>query len=88
LQLSHSRAELVIETERRELEANLSVASAAQFFVEAGGTVVVPPFDIAIGRCTVVLDPWGNRIVVLDHRRGRLITDTSAFVIGASGRVV
>src|SRR5262249_10807856 len=47
LQLANSGAELVLQTERAELEANLSVASAddaAQHVAEAGGVIVVPPF--------------------------------------------
>ena len=87
LQLSHSRAEIVVQTQTGNLEANLSVTSAdvaAQRFVEAGGVVIVPPFDIAIGRCTVVQDPWGNRLVLLDHRHGRLATDADRFVVGTS----
>jgi predicted enzyme related to lactoylglutathione lyase/adenylylsulfate kinase-like enzyme len=87
LQLSNSRAEIVVQTERSELEANLSVGSAdsaAQRFVQAGGTLIVPPFDIQIGRCTVVQDPWGNRLVLLDHRYGRLVTDADRRVIPTS----
>ena len=81
LSLSDSAAELVIQTERPELEPNLSVASAdtaARRFVEAGGAVLVSPFDIAIGRCVVVRDPWGNRLVLLDHSRGRLASTVQA----------
>jgi lactoylglutathione lyase len=62
---------------------NLSVASAdiaATAFVGAGGSIVVPPFDIAIGRCCVVQDPWGNRLVMLDHHKGRFLTDASGHV--------
>lgn len=80
LQLGDSRTELVLQTERPELETNLSVRdvdAAARTFVDSGGTLVVAPFDIAIGRCAVVRDPWGNRLVLLDHSRGRLLTDTS-----------
>ncbi|MBV9327519.1 MAG: VOC family protein [Chloroflexi bacterium] len=87
LQLADSRAELVVQTERSELEANLSVASAdsaAQRFVEAGGAVLVPPFEIAIGRCAVVQDPWGNRLVLLDHRKGRLVANADGSVMGTS----
>jgi lactoylglutathione lyase len=76
-------AELVLQTDRPELEVNLSVSSAdeaATAIVRAGGTIVVPPFDIAIGRCCVVQDPWGNRLVMLDHRNGRLVTDASGHV--------
>jgi predicted enzyme related to lactoylglutathione lyase/chloramphenicol 3-O-phosphotransferase len=83
LRLANDAAELVVQTERPELEANLSVESAdaaARAFVAAGGTLMVAPFDIAIGRCAVVHDRWGNRLVLLDHRKGRLLTD-------ATGRV-
>jgi lactoylglutathione lyase len=83
LRLADSATELVIQTERPELEPNLAVASAdaaAQRFVNTGGTLLVPPFEIAIGRCAVVQDPWGNRLVMLDRSQGRLLTD-------ASGRV-
>jgi predicted enzyme related to lactoylglutathione lyase len=83
LHLADDAAELVVQTERPELEVNLSVESAdaaAREFVAAGGTLVGAPFDIAIGRCAVVQDRWGNRLVLLDHRKGRLLTD-------ATGRV-
>ena len=43
--------------------------------VEAGGSVAVQPFDIQIGRCAVVEDPWGNPLVLLDMSKGRLVTD-------------
>jgi len=59
-----------------ELEVNLSTTSAdaaATRFVQAGGSLIVPPFDIDIGRCVVAQDPWGNRLVRLDHTRGRLL---------------
>jgi predicted enzyme related to lactoylglutathione lyase len=85
LRLPESNAEIVIQTERPELEANITVESAdsaADAIVEAGGQVLVPPFDIQIGRCVVVADPWGNRLVLLDTRRGLLQTDASGAVIG------
>jgi predicted enzyme related to lactoylglutathione lyase len=87
LHMRDSRAELVLQTERPQLETNLSVGSAdaaAQRFAKAGGMVLVPPFDITIGRCTVVQDPWGNRLVLLDHRWGRLVTNTERSVVGVS----
>ena len=85
LRLPHSDAEIVIQTERPELEANLTVAStdvAVTRIVEAGGRVLRPPFDIAIGRCAVVADPWGNRLVILDTSKGVLVTDGSGAVVG------
>jgi lactoylglutathione lyase len=85
LRLPDSNAEIVIQSERPVLEANLTVVSAdaaATAIAEAGGQVVVPPFDIPIGRCTVVADPWGNRLVLLDTSKGLLQTDASGTVIG------
>ena len=73
--MTDSTSEIVVQTERPELEVNLSMTSAdaaARRFVQAGGTLIVPPFDIDIGRCVVAQDPWGNRLVMLDHTRGRL----------------
>jgi lactoylglutathione lyase len=80
LQMTDSPSEIVIQTERPELEVNLSTTSAdaaARRLVKAGGTLIVPPFDIAIGRCVVAQDPWGNRLVMLDHTRGRLLINSN-----------
>ena len=81
-------AEIVIQTEREGIEIDLLVASAdaaAAAIVEAGGRVVEEPFDIQVGRCVVVEDPWGNRLVLLDMGKGRLVTDADGNVIGNAG---
>jgi len=39
------------------------------------------PFDIPIGRCAVVNDPWGNRLVLLDVGKGSLVTDGDGRVL-------
>jgi adenosylhomocysteine nucleosidase len=85
LRMPGSEAEIVLQTERPGQEVDITVASAdeaAQRFVEAGGTVVVPPFDIQIGRATVVCDPWGNQLVLLDTSKGLLMTDEEGNVVG------
>lgn len=84
LRMPGSDAEIVVQTERPELEANLTVASAdeaAATVSQAGGCVIVQPFDIPIGRCTVVEDPWGNRLVLLDISKGLLLTDANGHVL-------
>ncbi len=84
LRIGDGEAELVLRTDGREPETDLAVEStpeAARRFVEAGGRVVVAPFDIAIGKCAVVADPWGNRLVILDTTRGLLKTDEEGFVV-------
>ena len=85
LRLPESEAEIVVQTERPQLEPNLKVDSAddaADQFVKAGGSVVVPPFDIQIGRCAVVQDPFGNRLVLLYMTKGRFGTDEQGNVTG------
>ena len=84
LRMPGTDAEIVLQTERRDLEVNLLVASAdeaALRFVEAGSKVLTPPFDIKIGRCVVVQDLWGNRLVLLDMSKGLLTTDADKNVV-------
>lgn len=85
LRLPEADAELVIQTEEQRQETDLLVNSAdeaARIIEQAGGTVIVPPFDIQIGRCVVVEDPWGNPLVLLDMSKGLFTTDAEGNVIG------
>jgi predicted enzyme related to lactoylglutathione lyase len=85
LRLPDSEAEIVIQTERQETETDLLVESAdeaARWIEQAGGKIVVPPFDIQIGRCVLVADPWGNTMVLLDASKGMLKTDAAGNVTG------
>lgn len=84
LRLPDTDTELVLQTERPAPEIDLLVASieeAVARFLDAGGGVIVPPFDIRIGRCAVVQDPWGNRLTLLDMSKGSLVTDAEGPVI-------
>ena len=85
LRMPETDAELVIQTEEQRQEIDLLVDSAdaaSEFVAQAGGKVIVSPFDIQIGRCVVVEDPWGNPLVLLDTTRGLLATDDEGNVIG------
>lgn len=85
LRLPGDDAELVLHREGTPPETDLvvdSVNAAVVTFVEAGGTIVREPFDIQIGRCAVVADPWGNVLVLLDQSKGRLVTDEEGNVVG------
>lgn len=85
LRLPETDAEIVLQIERPEQEVDFLVESAdaaALRIQEAGGKILVPPFDILIGRCTVVQDPWGNELVLLDTSKGLLVTDEQGNVIG------
>jgi catechol 2,3-dioxygenase-like lactoylglutathione lyase family enzyme len=87
LRLPESDAELVLQTEEQRQEVDLLVDSADQAATrieQAGGKIIVPPFDIQIGRCVVVEDPWGNPLVLLDTSKGLLKTDADGKVIGNS----
>jgi adenosylhomocysteine nucleosidase len=85
LEMPGTSAEIVIQTEQAGQEVDLTVHSAdmaAQRFVQAGGRLIVPPFDIQIGRACVVRDPWGNQLVLLDASQGLLATDDAGNVTG------
>ena len=85
LRLPETDAELVLQIEEQRQEIDLLVDSAdeaATFIERAGGKVIVPPFDIQIGRCVVVEDPWGNPLVLLDISKGPLATDSEGNVTG------
>lgn len=85
LKMPDDDSEIVLYTESRGEEIDILVDSAddaARSFEYAGGEVVVQPFDIRIGRCAVVKDPWGNELVLLDNSKGRLVTDEGFNVVG------
>ncbi|MBN1887931.1 MAG: VOC family protein [Thermoflexales bacterium] len=85
LRMPDTDAEIVLQTENQGQEIDLIVDSAndaALRIEQAGGKVIVPPFDIQIGRCVVVQDPWGNPLVLLDTSKGLLVTDEAGNVVG------
>jgi lactoylglutathione lyase len=46
------------------------VDAAVRSFGEEGCAVVVEPFDIAVGRCAVIRDPFGAVLAILDLSKG------------------
>ncbi len=85
LKMGNGETELVLVQESGAPETDLLVDSAdaaCREFVEAGGTVVLEPFDIPIGRCVKVKDPWGNELVMLDMSKGPLRVDATGQVLG------
>ncbi len=90
--LPDTDAELVVHL-RIGPETDILVDDADQAFaafLSVGGEAVEPPFDIPIGRCARVRDPFGNTLVLLDQSNGRLATDADGRVTGverlSSGR--
>lgn len=84
LRMRDGPAELVLREGGDPQETDILVESAeeaARRSVEAGGRIVAGPFDIRIGKCVVVADPWGNQLVLLDSTKGLLRTDAHGNVI-------
>lgn len=59
-----------------------SVDDAVEIFRSNRGTVVAEPVDIPVGRVGVVLDPFGNALVLIDLSKGTYTTDAAGHVTG------
>jgi predicted enzyme related to lactoylglutathione lyase len=84
LKLPDSNSELVLHTENRGSEIDWkvdSVPEAIEQIIAAGGKLKAGPFDIKIGKCAVLCDPWNNQIVILDTSKGLLKVDENKTVI-------
>ncbi len=46
------------------------VVAAVEQYVARGCHVLVEPFDITIGKCAVIRDPFGTRLCLLDMTKG------------------
>jgi lactoylglutathione lyase len=46
------------------------VVAAVDELSAKGCTVVTPPFDIVIGKCAVIQDPFGTTLCILDMTKG------------------
>lgn len=86
--LSETEAELVVHLDIGPETDILvdDVGEAAAKFARAGGEIVDAPFDIPIGKCARVRDPFGNILTLLDQTKGRLKTDRDGFVVGVEPR--
>jgi catechol 2,3-dioxygenase-like lactoylglutathione lyase family enzyme len=83
LRLPDTDAELVISTENGP-ETDLKVEdtrNAYSALIEAGAKSIAAPFEIAIGLCAVLEDPWGNVITILDTSKGLLKVDEQKNVV-------
>ncbi len=84
LRMDDSDTEIVLMAEKgARMEVDLlveSVDEAVLDFERAGDMIVEAPFDIRIGRCAVVRDPWDNVLVVLDTSKGLLKVDAEGDV--------
>ncbi|WBW99310.1 VOC family protein [Oceanirhabdus sp. W0125-5] len=91
LGMSEGITEVVIQNERKTQEIDIKVESVIDTIAEikkAGGEIICGPFDIKIGKCAVVKDPWGNQYVILDATKGTFITDHEGNIIGQSNTAI
>jgi catechol 2,3-dioxygenase-like lactoylglutathione lyase family enzyme len=86
-EMPDGKAELVVH-KRLAPETDLVVKSVAEAFdwlISAGASCIKSPFDIAIGKCAVVKDPFGNILTILDQSKGPLEVDEARNVVPRAG---
>jgi catechol 2,3-dioxygenase-like lactoylglutathione lyase family enzyme len=85
LRLADGDSELVLHTDRPQAETDLlvgSVSDAVKGFSDAGGKILAGPFEIQVGMCAVVQDPFDNVLTILDTSKGRFVTDSEGRIVG------
>jgi len=85
LLMNDGKTEIVIQNEDKSPETDImvdNVEDAVKIITEAGGKVIYGPFDIKIGKCAVIEDPWNNKMVILDSTKGTFVTDKNGNIIG------
>ena len=65
----HNNAEIPHKVEVHYLVDD--VVAAVKGHAEKGCRVLVHPFDVLIGKCAVIQDPFGTTICLLDQTSGR-----------------
>jgi lactoylglutathione lyase len=85
LLMNDAKTEIVIQNKDKKQETDImveNVKEAVKKISKAGRKVVFGPFDIKIGKCAVIEDPWKNKMVILDLTKGTFITDENKNIIG------
>lgn len=75
LAMPETDAEIVLHSMEIPVDCSVhyavdSVEDTVAAYVGDGCTVRVAPFDIAIGRCAVVTEPYGNSLALVDFSKG------------------
>ena len=83
LELPDGDSEIVLTTEHG-YKPNWLVESV-EVFRSNGGQVIAEPFDTPVGRLGVVLDPFGNALVLLDMSKGTYTNNETGGVTAVSG---
>ena len=85
--MDDKKTEIVIQNKEKKEETDIKVKSVIETVEQirrSGGKIISGPFDIKIGKCAVIEDPWGNRMVILDSTKGTFITDDKGNITGQS----
>ena len=88
VQMPDSKTEIVLDAHQHTPEIFLkveSVINAVKKIISAGGKVIVPPYEIEVGYCAGIQDPFGNQFVLMDTSKGLFVTDAKGNVTGISG---
>ncbi|HSX00718.1 MAG TPA: VOC family protein [Candidatus Saccharimonas sp.] len=83
LAMSDSDTQIVLATEL-DKETDILVESVDEAVAQiksAGGSVLVEPEDIPVGRVAVVADPFGNQLTLIDLTKGHYQADASGRII-------
>ena len=46
------------------------VVAAVATLKEEGCTIIEPPFDVVMGKCAVIVDPFGTPMTIIDMTKG------------------
>ena len=60
------------------------VVAAVAHVAAQGCQILVPPFDITIGKCAVISDPFGTRLCILDMTKGERLLNLAEATTDAS----
>ncbi|MEV6843141.1 VOC family protein [Actinoplanes sp. NPDC051411] len=76
LGMPETDAEIVLHTMALPSDVNVhylvdDVLSAVATYAERGAVTRTAPFDIPVGRCAVLEDPYGNPVCLLDLSKAR-----------------
>jgi lactoylglutathione lyase len=76
LMMAETDAEIVLHT-NDDIPEHISVhylvdnvETAVTDYQEKGCKIITAPFDIVIGKCAIIEDPFGNQLAILDMTKG------------------
>ena len=90
LKMPVSQTEIVLDTHPHAPEVFIKVKDvkeAVKSILAGGGSVTVSPYEIEVGFCASIRDPWGNGFVLMDTSKGLLTTDPEGNVTGVSREI-